>query len=106
MQTGCAYETASFGLESHRNGMYVSFPNICDISCPETKDGTAMRRALIQLGYIETYHGFNPAFESPRDCEMWLDAFRAKYDRQGKPFGRAEFDKLLGHCQAVTDMPA
>jgi hypothetical protein len=24
----------------------------------------------------------------------------------GKPFGRAEFDKLLGHCMAVTDAPA
>ena len=68
-------------------------------------DCTAIRKALIKLGYINTYHGFAPGFENPRDSEMWLDAMRAKYDGKGRPFGRAEFDKLLGHCQvsvAVT----
>ncbi|KAL2353455.1 hypothetical protein BJ546DRAFT_123881 [Cryomyces antarcticus] len=66
----------------------------------------SMRKALVRLGYVDTYHGFAPAFENPCDSEMWLDGMRGKFDRQGKPFGRAEFDKLLGHCQAVTDMPA
>jgi hypothetical protein len=37
---------------------------------------------------------------------MWESALRAKYFGQGKPFGRAEFDQLLGHCAAVTDGPA
>lgn len=37
---------------------------------------------------------------------MWLEALEAKYDGKGKPYGRAEFDKLLGHCQAVCNMPA
>lgn len=54
---------------------------------------------------------------------MWLQALRAKYDGVGKPFGRVEFDQLLGHCQvsplyfttgtcfsedaqAITDFPA
>lgn len=37
---------------------------------------------------------------------MWLEALRAKYDGVGKPYGREEFDKLLGHCQAVSDIPA
>ncbi|KAI9889083.1 MAG: hypothetical protein M1814_005807 [Vezdaea aestivalis] len=54
----------------------------------------------------DTYHGYSPAFENPRDCEMWLEAMAAKFDGKGKPFGRKEFDKLLGHCQAVTDVPA
>jgi hypothetical protein len=36
---------------------------------------------------------------------MWQDAFAAKYDGVGK-FGREEWDKLLGHCQAVCDWPA
>ena len=58
-----------------------------------------MRKALIQLGYVDTYHGFSTAFENPKDSEMWLDAMHAKYDGRGKPFGRAEFDRLLGHCQ-------
>jgi hypothetical protein len=58
-----------------------------------------MRNALIQLGYRDTYHGFSPAFENPQDSEMWLDVMRAKYDGRGEPFGRAELDRLLGHCQ-------
>lgn len=27
---------------------------------------------------------------------MWMEALEAKYDGKGKPYGRAEFDKLLG----------
>ena len=26
----------------------------------------------------------------------WHEALKAKYDGQGRPYGRAEFDKLLG----------
>jgi len=37
---------------------------------------------------------------------MWKEAFRAKYDLVGKPYGREEFDQLLGHCMATTDFPA
>lgn len=37
---------------------------------------------------------------------MWMEALRAKYDGVGKPYGREEFDRLLGHCQAVSDIPA
>lgn len=42
---------------------------------------------------------------NPRDVEMWLDAYCAKFQGQGKPFGREEFDRLLGHCMAVSDVP-
>ena len=35
-----------------------------------------------------------------------LLSLEAKYDGKGKPYGRVEFDKLLGHCQAVSDIPA
>ena len=40
-----------------------------------------------------------------KDCDMWVDALNAKYFGKGKAFGRAEFDKLLGHCAAMTDRP-
>lgn len=36
---------------------------------------------------------------------MWLDAHKSIFGRSGKPFGRDEFDMLLGHCQAVADHP-
>lgn len=62
--------------------------------------------ALRLLGINEMYHGWQPLFENPRDNEMWMEAIEAKFDGKGKPYGRAEFDKLLGHCQGVSDMPA
>jgi hypothetical protein len=67
---------------------------------------TATCAALRLLGINECYHGWQPLFENPRDNEMWMEALEAKYDGKGKPYGRAEFDKLLGHCQGVSDMPA
>lgn len=36
---------------------------------------------------------------------MWNEALDAKYLNKGKPYGRAEWDQLLGHCRAVTDLP-
>jgi hypothetical protein len=35
---------------------------------------------------------------------MWVEAYDAKL-KGGKSFGGTEFDKLLGHCMAVTDAP-
>lgn len=69
-------------------------------------DLQAMRLALEQLGYHTTYHGYHAALGNPRDCEMWLHALKAKLLGQGNVFGRREFDQLLGHCEAVTDVPA
>lgn len=43
--------------------------------------------------------------QNPKDAYMWHDALRAKYEN-GKPFGRREWDQLLGHVEAVTDFPA
>lgn len=59
----------------------------------------ALRQALRALGYNDTYHGYMAALENPRDCELWYEALRAKYDGVGKQFGREDFDQLLGNCQ-------
>jgi len=70
------------------------------------RTGTAsLRTALKELGYTDTYHMMNASVENPPDCLCWMDAFAAKYEGKGK-FGRAEWDALLGHCQAVCDWPA
>ena len=66
---------------------------------------TALRQALKFLGYNDTYHGFSTLIENPRDCEMWYAALRAKYDGAGTPFGRDEWDRLLGHCQVFSPCP-
>lgn len=64
-----------------------------------------MKAALQILGYDDVYHMTN-TWTSPRDVDMWVEAYDAKLKGTGKSFGRAEFDKLLGHCMAVTDTPA
>ena len=64
-----------------------------------------MKAALHILGYDDVYHGTD-VYSNIKDCDMWIDALNAKYFAKGKPFGRAEFDKLLGHCAAITDGPA
>ena len=64
-----------------------------------------MKAALHILGYDDVYHGTD-VYSNIKDCDMWIDALNAKYFAKRKPFGRAEFDKLLGHCAAITDGPA
>lgn len=44
-------------------------------------------------------------FENPPDIDLWRQAFLAKYHGQGRPFERRDWDQLLGHCQAVIDVP-
>lgn len=68
------------------------------------QSGTALTEALRILGYHEAYHGYQAMITNPRDCAMWLTGLRAKYDGIGKPFGRAQFDQLLGHCQVAILM--
>jgi hypothetical protein len=41
------------------------------------------------------------------DGAAWIRAFRSKYAGDGTPpFDRADWDRLLGRCQAVADIPA
>lgn len=43
--------------------------------------------------------------ETPRDNELWTQAIKAKWDDEGS-FEKEDWDQLLGHCQAVCDLPA
>ncbi|KAJ7457736.1 hypothetical protein FB451DRAFT_948267, partial [Mycena latifolia] len=64
-----------------------------------------MRTALETLGYKHTYH-MQDVLADPHEADFWTEAIDAKFEGMGTPFGRAEWDQLLGHCQAVTDVPA
>ena len=75
------------------------------IQCSLADQTQALRSALQELGYTDTYHMMSASVENPPDCLMWQDAFAAKFDGEGK-FGREQWDQLLGHCQAVCDWPA
>ena len=70
-----------------------------------SRTGTmSMTQAFDILGYANPYH-FTSVFANVQDADMWSEALNAKYHGKGKSFGRAEFDKLLGHTSAVSDTP-
>ncbi|KAK6400017.1 hypothetical protein LTR81_024679 [Elasticomyces elasticus] len=62
-----------------------------------------MKTALAILG-ISTWHRVAMA-ENPADASMWAEAIEAKVDPQSGlvPFGRQDFDNLLGHWGVCTD---
>jgi hypothetical protein len=67
----------------------------------------AMAEAFKILGY-PTFHGRDLYFKIG-EGRMWEDALQAKFfpsKLNTKPFGRAEFDQLLGPYAAVADSPA
>ncbi|KAJ6556370.1 P-loop containing nucleoside triphosphate hydrolase protein [Mycena capillaripes] len=66
---------------------------------------SSMRAALEMLGYGDVHH-MMAVFGNPPEAEMWTEAINARFFGRGTPYGRAEWDQLLGHCQAVTDTPA
>lgn len=71
-----------------------------------SRTGTvSLRQALVQLGYKDCYHFASTLQENPRDAEMWIEALNAKFKGIGEPYEKAQWDALLGHCQAITDTP-
>lgn len=76
---------------------------VLSLGLPRT--GTAsMQEAYAILGFQEPYH-FASIVMNIRDADMWIEALNAKFKGIGKPYGKKEFDQLLGHCGAVTDTP-
>lgn len=65
----------------------------------------SIRVALKTLGFDDCYHGYSCLHENPPDNYMWNEAADAKFLGRGKPFDRSDWDRLLGHCRAVADLP-
>lgn len=70
-----------------------------------SRTGTmSMYSALETLGYTP-YH-MAKAVQAPKsNLNVWAEGLEAKYQGEGKPFGRAEFDKILGNFDACCDVP-
>ncbi|KAF2756372.1 hypothetical protein EJ05DRAFT_501877 [Pseudovirgaria hyperparasitica] len=70
-----------------------------------SRTGTlSMQSALSTLGLANPYH-LSSMYDNIGDTTMWLEAFDAQFRGIGT-FEREQWDALLGHCGAVTDMPA
>ncbi|KAJ7161957.1 P-loop containing nucleoside triphosphate hydrolase protein [Mycena crocata] len=67
---------------------------------------SSLKVALETLGYVKTNHGYRVFWESnPEVMPMWIAAIKAKFHGEGKLYGKPEWDRLLGDCQAVADIP-
>jgi len=77
------------------------------LSLGMSRTGTAsMKVALHILGYSDVYH-FLSMVSNIRDGDIWTSLLKAKYSDQADAVDwRSKFDGVLGHCAAVTDMPA
>ena len=67
--------------------------------------GMSILAALEELGY-KPYH-MAKAIQAPKtNLDVWREGLDAKFKGKGKPFGREEFDKILGEYDAIVDFPA
>ncbi|KAL9115767.1 MAG: hypothetical protein Q9227_000135 [Pyrenula ochraceoflavens] len=104
-------------LNIDRRGAKRTVPmRVLCLGLPRT--GTqSMQEAMALLGYTSPYH-FSSMFANLRDAEMWQTVMRHKQQQRRsnapkKDEGdsdsgfdyRAHFDQLLGHCQAISDVP-
>ena len=65
---------------------------------------SSLRIALKELGY-SPYHGWC-LMENPPDCVLWKEALTAKYEGQGKRYGRKEFDAIFYDSDTCLDIPS
>ncbi|KAI4201393.1 MAG: hypothetical protein LQ350_003313 [Teloschistes chrysophthalmus] len=63
-----------------------------------------MKAALEGIGYGPCYH-MADCIGNPLDCDMWVEALKAKFLDKGRKYTRDDWDQLLGHCQSVADVP-
>lgn len=73
------------------------------LSLGYSRTGTlSMHNALTTLGY-PTYH-FSSMYDNVKDCDAWMDLLNAKFEGKGT-LSKAQFDGIIGHVSATTDMP-
>ncbi|KAK8044675.1 NAD dependent epimerase/dehydratase [Apiospora rasikravindrae] len=86
------------------------------------RSGTdSLRAALAKLGYQHVYHGYDIAL-NPEDDKGWWNVYRKKWRGRGtdqnvsgnnnkphipsSPLTAEDFDSVIGHCAAITDLDA
>jgi hypothetical protein len=77
-----------------------------------SRSGTdSLRSALTILGYQNVYHGYVVPMSQPSDGVLWCSLMQRKYAgdftavHMSAEELRREFDKVIGNCQALTDVP-
>ncbi|KAK7966739.1 uncharacterized protein PG986_001016 [Apiospora aurea] len=68
----------------------------------------SLRSALLILGYDAVFHGYEGMTRVPMTHQAWVKLMRRKFDDTSSPdhtIARADFEAIIGDCEAVTDMP-
>ncbi|EMC97909.1 hypothetical protein BAUCODRAFT_407338 [Baudoinia panamericana UAMH 10762] len=66
-----------------------------------------LQAALLDLGYIDIYHGWHIT-TNPADCVHWVRWHMAKFrgsSAERDALTSTQLDKVIGECEAVTDLP-
>ena len=67
----------------------------------------SLRNALYELGYNDVHHGFRSASSGVGEAVQWYRLALAKFKDNNEGFlTRAQFDKVIGDCEATTDLPS
>jgi hypothetical protein len=70
------------------------------------RSGTdSLRTALLMLGYQGVWHGFDFPLKRPEDGVLWVPLLRAAAKGNRNPARNFDWDRLLGDCDGVMDMP-
>lgn len=70
-----------------------------------SRTGTeSLCRALSTLGYDHVYHGFD-FLKQPEQVRPWVQLLERKIAAEKPKITAADFDLIIGHCTAVTDLP-
>ncbi|KAL2211270.1 hypothetical protein CC79DRAFT_1317424 [Sarocladium strictum] len=65
----------------------------------------SLAAGLTRMGLQNVYHGWDILFEQPNYAESWVSLARRKWlnEPPGLPITSEDFDKVLGHSEALVD---
>lgn len=66
---------------------------------------SSLRDALVMLGF-HPHHFREMMLDYERQIPLWTEALEAKFMGKSVPYGREEFDKLIGDYDCVEDNPS
>ena len=100
--TSCPFPSASSLYSHDAQYSYRAFTKKGKGQTPLLTCLSAIREALILLGYDDCYHMASCTKEKPKDCRVWCDALDGKMGIR-PPFEKEEWDMLLGHCRVCRN---
>ncbi|KAI1100787.1 hypothetical protein F4804DRAFT_344454 [Jackrogersella minutella] len=72
-----------------------------------SRSGTeSLREALLRLGFVHAYHGWDTLLPPRFQLQAWYNLAKRKYENPDSQFTAEDFDSIIGHYVAITDLQA